>query len=339
MDMEILAVGTWNGIPITRKIMDQMVANFTTFKDLLRVSLKLGHNEEQKITDGHPAIGKLDSIWINEAGVMMGRPVEMPEIVENAIAKHLYTNVSIEASLEVTHKGKNYGAVLTGLALLGADLPAVNTLSDLQAYLTAQNEFTFSRCANFTAIGGTSINKETDMTLEEMEAALAKEKLKNATLEAQSATFKVEQDTKTAALTAEVKTLKDGQAEVQFAADKKGVTDTMELLVKGKHITPGQRDKFAAQVTDAATLANVKMSIEVLSEGIDLSKIDKVDGKVETEDDKEHKGMKPDEMLHVKATKFSREHKVPYGEGVDMVMAEDPKLARDYTDQFDKEVA
>lgn len=341
MKMEILKIGKWNGLDITRKIMDEMVANFRHFKEILQVPLKFGHNEKQKMTDGQPSLGMLADIWINESGTMMAEAVDMPEIVKNAIEKKLYKTVSIEASLEVNHKGKDYGAVLTGLALLGADLPAVNTLKDLQTYMTAQNDsdFTFSRCANFTAIGGTQTKiEDKTMTEEEMKAAIAKAEAATAVANSEAAKFKAENETANAVLKSENEKLKEGQAEVKFTADKKIVVDEMEAMVKSNQLTPGQRDKFIAQITDDDSLASVKMSVDILTEGKKTLATGE-QGEVKTDTDKENEGKRPDEILHAKATAFSATNKVSYSQAIDSVMLSDPKLAADYTKQFDEEAA
>jgi hypothetical protein len=50
----------------------------------------------------------------------------------------LYRHVSSEIAYQVTYQGERIGKVLVGVALLGADLPAVSNLADLGAYLSAR---------------------------------------------------------------------------------------------------------------------------------------------------------------------------------------------------------
>ena len=54
---------------------------------------------------------------------------DMPDIVFEAISKKRYRKVSIELDKDATHKGETFKWILSGVALLGAVLPAVNTLA------------------------------------------------------------------------------------------------------------------------------------------------------------------------------------------------------------------
>jgi|GEM_PF-6319134 len=327
MKMELLREGIWNGIKITREIMDQMVANFEHFKDILRVPLKLGHNKQQPLTDGMPALGELSKIWIDENGTMIGEATGMPDIVSKAIKGKLYRDVSIEASFDVTHKGTDYGAVLTGLALLGADLPAVNTLSDLQAYLSKENGFAFSRSISF------SMQEDKNMNEEELRSQLAELNAQFATFKAEKATSDAQKDAEMAKLTQENADLLQAQKTVKFTAEKKELEDSMEDLVTGEVITPAQRDAFAAQIKDDATLASVKMSVDVLSTGKpDKGKKKGAEGMVDNKDDLDLKGKNPDEVIHAKTLQLKAKNNCSYQEANDVVMLENPGLAREYAD-------
>lgn len=172
------------------------------------------------------------------------------------------------------------------------------------------------------------------MTEEEMKAAVA-------AAEAKAAKFKAEADTaeaeKKAAL-AKAEALETADKQAKFAAQKQSVETDMETLVKANKLTPGMRDQFAAQIKDEATLASVQMSVNILKGGVDNKGLDTGEqGKEKTTDDKEHEGMRADEILHAKAVKYSKEHKVGYRDAVEVIMLDDPKLARAFVDQNDQE--
>lgn len=134
----IFEVGTWNGMEFTDQDIEDIVQNFNELAAVQHVPLKLGHNDEQPLTDGKPALG-----WVRNlrkvGKQLVADFVDVPRIIKEAIAKRLYRAVSIELLLGVSHNGKSYNHVLDAVALLGADQPAVNTLPDLQAYLASRN--------------------------------------------------------------------------------------------------------------------------------------------------------------------------------------------------------
>jgi hypothetical protein len=136
----IFEVGTWNGKTFSEDDLADIVANYETLKDVQRVPLKLGHNEEQPVTDGQPALGWLANL--RKIGKQLVADfVDVPQIIKEAIAKRLYRAVSVELLLGVKHGGKEYRHVLDAVALLGCDQPAVSTLPDLQAYLASRSVF------------------------------------------------------------------------------------------------------------------------------------------------------------------------------------------------------
>jgi len=129
---DIFASGQWNGLDFSNDDIDQIVKAFEFFNMSGCVPLKLGHNEEQKMTDGQPALGWVDRIW-REGTKLKADFRDVPQIVHDAIRKGLYKNVSIELLRDVVAGTRTVPLVLDAVALLGADLPAVGMLSDLQA--------------------------------------------------------------------------------------------------------------------------------------------------------------------------------------------------------------
>lgn len=332
LDAEILAPGEWSGsvggkIQITPDHIEQAVNNFRALQDVLDVALKFGHNNEQKLTDGQPAIGWVSDMWV-KSGKLMAKFSDMPEIVYEAIKAKRYKNVSIEAMNGVSHKGKDYGFVLSAVALLGADIPAVNTLNDLQTYLTAGDDFQFSSLVNFTATGSDEYKHNGEgslMTPEEeakLRADLAAAKAKEIALTAQATAANEALEKK------EEENIKI-QKDAAFTAEKVELTAMGDKLVKEGKATPAQRDSVLKDLEPEGS-ANAKAIFETLAlstggEGMRTDEQGKVDG-----EDESDKGKTADDVLHGKIVEFSAKHGVPYADAIDTVMMANPKLSREY---------
>ena len=178
LTQEIFAVGTWNGFPFTLNDLRKMAASFMALGDVLKVPLKLGHNDEQEMTDGQPALGWVTGMSVNEETTppkLVAEFDDVPDVVFQAFEKKLYRSVSIELDFDVTHKGTPYEFVITAAALLGADMPAVNVLNDLAAFMSAKNSnlaqggYTAGKHLSFTTITG---NREESTMTPEQEAQL-----------------------------------------------------------------------------------------------------------------------------------------------------------------------
>lgn len=134
---EVFAPGTWNGLTFTRADLDDIARNFVALNPYHKVPLKLGHNTKQPLTDGQPALGWVSNVYVGTGDKLFAVAMDVPTVVMNAIKSKLYRKVSIELDIDVQHKGKFYRYVLSGVALLGAEIPAVNVLADLDKYLMA----------------------------------------------------------------------------------------------------------------------------------------------------------------------------------------------------------
>ena len=133
VDKEIFAAGIWNGDKYTEKDIDEMVKAFEDLKNKRDFPLKLGHTDKQKLLqkDGLPAAG-----WISKlkrvGKKLVATFTKVPKLIKDLIEKHAYKNVSAEIWWNYKDKntGKLYPRMLSAVALLGADIPAVQGLSD-----------------------------------------------------------------------------------------------------------------------------------------------------------------------------------------------------------------
>lgn len=160
--VEVFAVGRWNGMTFGAADLAAMAQAFDNLKGFHKVPLKLGHNPEQPVTDGKPALGWVTALYV-QGDKLCADFEDVPNVVVSAIKRKLYRRVSIELSVDVRYKGKHIPFVVDAVALLGADLPAVNTLADLNAFLSRDAaQFNVGKRAEFSAVAGSIQEKAMD---------------------------------------------------------------------------------------------------------------------------------------------------------------------------------
>jgi len=139
--MEIFSTGTWNDTDVTVEMLDDIVSAHNEIGDKIQPFVKLGHDKNQKLlqNDGFPAAG-----WITNVKRIGDKIVadaeDVPKKIVDLVKKKAYKRVSVElypnftAQPEETGgKSKIYPFVLSAVALLGGDTPAVTNLDDVLA--------------------------------------------------------------------------------------------------------------------------------------------------------------------------------------------------------------
>jgi hypothetical protein len=121
----------------TETDLDGIVSVFDVAQQAGRVPLKFGHNEEQAVTDGQPALGWVSRVW-RQGNKLMANFVDMPSVVLDAIKRGLYKFVSVELLTNAKQGDATFPYMLDAVALLGADPPAVSNLADLQRLTAAR---------------------------------------------------------------------------------------------------------------------------------------------------------------------------------------------------------
>lgn len=262
---EIFAVGTWNGMEFSSGDLDDIVRAFNSLTEYHKVPLKFGHNDEQPLTDGHPALGWVASIW-RSGEKLMARFTDVPRVVMDAVRNKLYRKVSIELDFGVRHKGFDYPLVLSGVALLGADIPAVSTLADLTAFMGRDPGVRSQRRAAFSSIAGNLSNQSEEAIMPEdiktlterldsLTAQFAKSTDERKALERENAELrgKVEHFERKAQEEA------SAAAKAKTDAKRKEITDVVEAAVKAGTFTPAQRTALfkMLRIEDDAAVAAV----------------------------------------------------------------------------------
>ncbi|MHA7248035.1 hypothetical protein [Arthrobacter tecti] len=113
-----------------------------------RAPIKLTHTGKLVLGDSLPAAGWVTNLRLSEDGnVLFGDladvPTRLAEVVPAAFKRRF-----VEMDLNVTTPaGRKHGAVLTGLALLGAQAPPVESLTDVLSIYASEDDTGVTRTA------------------------------------------------------------------------------------------------------------------------------------------------------------------------------------------------
>ena len=146
-DVQIMRTGTFTPggaakgreVEVTGEMLDEMVANFETLTPVggFTPVVKLGHTDAQRFigqADGAPNLGLVESVR-RVGDFVLANFVNVPDAVMELIKTRRFNSVSVEIVPSLKHEGRTFENVLTAVALLGAQLPAVKGLADLAATL------------------------------------------------------------------------------------------------------------------------------------------------------------------------------------------------------------
>lgn len=343
LDVEVFAPGKWNGYPFTVKDLESIVANFDHFAQIHQVPLKLGHDDNQPLTDGMPSLGRVTRLWVADGKdgkpKLMAHFAELPKIVYDAIKAKRYNKVSIELDLDVQHGGKVYDFVMSGVALLGSALPAVNTLADLSAYMTADSLVCGRRLAFSLATdeNGLINNVEgTKMPITEEEERQLRERLRLA--EENEAKFKREaqeaSDAK-ARFEREQKERDEREKAERIEAHRKDIKGLFEKAVTDMRVTPAVRDrlfKVARVDDDEAVMAFSREDAEALIKDFSVDQTGARGSGARGSGEGKQAHEDTGEALDLAVRKIQAESggRITYTRGLELAMRADPDLAREH---------
>lgn len=138
--IEIMAVGTWNGDEYGVDDLDSMVKAYQSGNAGIDPPLKLGHSEGQELVEGMPALGWVTNLRRNGQKLLADFK-DVPKKIADLINNGAYKKVSSEVFFNLRQpKGARLPRVLSAVALLGAEIPAVSTLSDVEAWYGLDRE-------------------------------------------------------------------------------------------------------------------------------------------------------------------------------------------------------
>lgn len=134
--MEIFTPGTHNGLEFSAADLQKVVDNFQKLQNKIRPKLKITHREDQEALAGLASYGEVVNVYVQTVD---GQPrlyanlEKVPEVVAQWIRDGLFSERSIELFLRHQVDGEVYENVLTAIALLGNEIPAVPGLSKVNA--------------------------------------------------------------------------------------------------------------------------------------------------------------------------------------------------------------
>lgn len=130
--VEIFAAGVWNKDKYTVKDLDSMVSAFEETSANIKPYLKLGHSSDQSLlqNDGFPAAGWIGKLYRN-GEKLLADFIDIPSKIFELLSNKAYRKVSSEIYWDISVNGKKYPKLLSAVALLGSDMPAVTSLDDI----------------------------------------------------------------------------------------------------------------------------------------------------------------------------------------------------------------
>lgn len=332
LTVEVFAAGKWNGMEFNDSDLSVIASAFNTIGDNLQVPLKMGHNNEQPFTDGQPALGWVKDLWV-EGGKLFAKFSDMPTIVYDAMKAKLYKNVSIELIEDVEYKDNKYSWVMTGVALLGADIPAVNTLADLTNYMS---KILKGRKVTFTSLGQTH-NRSINMSDHSEEIKTLKSQIVKLEAEVEKL-ITTNMSLKAAAIenTAKFSALADVEKHRKAETERKTLSDKLESMVTEKKVAPFTRDSMLADYDqkDEVGKAQVIHSVDTLEATINANPayFGAEQARNTAQLQKDEDGKDASAIVVDRTRKFMAEHgEKNFGVAKTAVLRADTELANRYT--------
>lgn len=149
--VELLPVGVWNGVPLTLRDLEDIVAAFDETHAVKPVTLRLGHDARQAFAKflaklgglgdkeaklaaddphGWPSMGTPKRLYLR-GEMLMGDLTAVPVKVAEWARNGTYKSRSVGLVMNGAVNGKPYRWRLDHVAFLGADTPAVDGLADI----------------------------------------------------------------------------------------------------------------------------------------------------------------------------------------------------------------
>jgi len=249
--VEIFATGKHRGsqtVEITQDDLTKMVNSFNELSGIggYQPVLKLGHDDVMKFfgaRKGAPNLGFVEKLRI-EGEKIVADFTNVPDALYDLIKQRRFNSVSIEMFPKTEFNGNTFSNVLTAVALLGAELPAVKGLKELAATLFTeepdtdlQGELVELQEQNDMA----TYSQEQLDTLVEAAVAKAKDEVR-AEFSDEVATIKSERDTAVEAQ----KTAEDSLRTFEDDSRKADASRMVDKAIEDGKLMPKQKDAALA---------------------------------------------------------------------------------------------
>lgn len=252
--VDLIRAGKWNGskggeTEVTSDDLNAMVSSFKSTFPKIKPVLRIGDHEDSNGAP-KPAVG-----WVTDLR-RVGDKVQayfedVPGIVRDAIGKNLFRNVSAGLWRNYEVDGESHPWVLNHVAILGAELPAVNGLDDLGAYLSdGMNVVVFTDAIE------ASQQKGDGMTIEGLQAQVDNLSKRLDKTEAERDEFKANAEKSTKRvdeLTKANDELTKANAELSTARDRAEIETVVDKAIADGKLLPKQKDASIAVGLSAKT--------------------------------------------------------------------------------------
>lgn len=351
-NLEIFAAGTWKPgsggkITITEADLDEMVQSFAELQgsNLVKPHLKLGHQESQKWfgqKTGVPSLGWVERVW-RQGSKLFADIGSVPEALLDMIKNGRYHNVSVEVFPKGAIKlgDKAMGQVLSAVALLGTEMPAVKSLAGLADALFSTEMQPAAFGDGITPITFSSPTERGMFTQEQVDSLIAAEVAKT------KAAVTAEFSAKVEGLEAQIPVLtaraEGAEKQVTELVDKAAFSDAEKLVddaIKAGKLLPKQKEMamaFATQKTPIKFGGAEKSQATLFSEFIgelkpqvDVKERGASDGK-----DKEQfstAAAEVDSKVQEYIAKNGGASKVNYADAMAVIFTADPELKTRYSE-------
>ncbi len=256
-DLEIFATGnhsaTTGDVTVKDEDLDKIVDAFNSLQgtNIVRPHLKLGHTDAQNWfgqEDGIPSLGWITKVW-RKGNKLLADIDSVPDALMDMIKSRRFHNVSIEVlwNAGVEHNGRTFDRVLTAVALLGIEMPAVKDLAGLASALFQTGPMhQFAGAADAIAI---------EATTDEGDNPVPEPKAKDAV----TAIYTQEQydNLVEAAVAKAVK-----EAEAKFAETAEGSKKELEVMTQRAEQAEGEVTKVRAEATKVQATTLVDQAIK-----------------------------------------------------------------------------
>jgi hypothetical protein len=247
--VEVMQPGVWKDargreVEFTTDDLNGIASAFKETFPEVRPTLRLGgHPDAENL---QPAVGWVEDVRVRDDGILEMLFSDVPSIVVDAMKSRLYRKVSAGLRKAVNFKGKTLDWALDHVAILGASLPAISGLADLDKFMASAS--IPDAVVNFTKSdeGDDSMDKE---LYEEQKGLREAAEQKVTELSASIEDITAERDALQAKLDEANEARQTIEAEVaKFAAEKvrAEVESVVDKAVEAGNLLPKFRDQQVA---------------------------------------------------------------------------------------------
>lgn len=334
-DIEIFAVGVWNGEQFTEKDLDDIVNAFQATKEKIHPFLKIGHSDKQTLLarDEMPSAGLVSNIR-RMGKKLLADFVDVPKKIFDIVKRRAFNKISSELFVNINIGGIRHPLALKAVALLGGETPAVHDLNSILDLFTSggatvvynnkneTKEFQFDSNSFKHLEEHKMDNLEKENAKLELEVKKYEQENGKISREFESAKVSLETSKKEAKefkekYESEVKIRKEN--EVKAREEKIGLS--LDQAVKDGKINPAQKENYFALLKSVPMDETKKFSIKDKTynsvEELVFSIIDAEKPEINLEEKSTNDKIKKDDDAMVqKAQEYAEKNKVSYKEAL-----------------------